>query len=495
MDKQLNYLVNRYQQHIDRLQQILSKLSNLRIASFLMLLAFMFLSIQNQLFSLIVIAALVSFIFWVKRYQFYERKRRFYQAKQNYCRMNLKRLNGEWKQFDYSNKKLQFRQSHISLDMDIFGDQSLYKYLWINASRAGDQRLADNLAVNQPLPKLAEIQDAVRELKNMEYLRSTILAKIHSENLDQFDVRKFVNWLNKPLALERTDRYLAWSPLVMISLFVLSALFSGIGLAVAFLFIQFAIVLFRQSAWIGLYEDVLEKNKVFFAYRDILQLVARQSFKSKKLSDIHSQFNRSDQDIFRGFTAFQKLINKLSLRYSDVAHNTMNSLFMWDIWTIKNLIRWQNKYKQQVPVWFDQLTEIEFLLALSNYYRLNPSYNFADLSGNSLQLKQLGHPLISENSRICNDFEIEPGQIAIITGSNMAGKTTFLRTVAINLVLAYCGAPVCAESFASPVLILESSIKISDSLSDGVSFFYAEVKRLKEIVDCLKHNEYVIFFV
>src|SRR5262249_36237322 len=154
-----------------------------------------------------------------------------------------------------------------------------------------------------------------------------------------------------------------------------------------------------------------------------------------------------------------------------------------------------------MPVWLDAWFELEALNSLANFAYLNPDYILPDIiddpgtdSPAVFQAVKIGHPLIPERSRVCNDFELGAAdRIAIITGSNMAGKSTFLRTLGVNLCLAYVGGPVCAGLLRVSPFRIFSCIKVSDSVTDGLSYFYAEVKRLKALLVALDSARWPVF--
>jgi DNA mismatch repair ATPase MutS len=166
-------------------------------------------------------------------------------------------------------------------------------------------------------------------------------------------------------------------------------------------------------------------------------------------------------------------------------------LFFWDAHTLDLLERWKKKNGHRARGWFTDLGEWEALCALAKLAGDQPDWIFptvADASAQNaiIQGKQIGHPLIDE-SRVPNDIQIGPaGTVLLVTGSNMSGKSTLLRSVGVNVVLGQMGSVVCAEEMSMPPMHIESSMRIADSLADGVSFFMAELKRLKEVVDTAK---------
>lgn len=188
-----------------------------------------------------------------------------------------------------------------------------------------------------------------------------------------------------------------------------------------------------------------------------------------------------------------RTLHAISVKANPLLHLGLNALCPWDLWFTRQLTHVQHSIKDHLPVWLDCLAEIEAASALSNVAYLHPDYAWptpipatADHKGASTVLRadRIGHPLLPATTSVTNDFHLEGlGSIHLITGSNMSGKSTFLRTLGINLCLAQAGAPVCAATFEWTWSRLACCIRVDDSLDAGLSFFYAEVKRLKTILD------------
>ena len=161
-----------------------------------------------------------------------------------------------------------------------------------------------------------------------------------------------------------------------------------------------------------------------------------------------------------------------------------------DILQMRRLEYWQNKHKKEMKKWFEVVEEFDSLNSFSNFYFNNKYASFPVFQKEEFSIKaeNLGHPLINLSKRVNNSIQINPGEFIVITGANMAGKSTFLRTIVVNMILAMCGAPVCAEKFSFKPIQIFTSIRTSDSLHKNESYFYSELKRLKRIIEALKSN-------
>ena len=195
------------------------------------------------------------------------------------------------------------------------------------------------------------------------------------------------------------------------------------------------------------------------------------------------------------------IVSAASLRQNAFLSLALNTLVPWDMFFADLLERYKRELRGLLPAWLDAWATLEALVALANFTRLNPENSFPEILPLSarpvVRGKAVGHPLIADAARVTNDFSLqEMGEVVIITGSNMSGKSTFLRTLGVNLVLAYAGSTVAAQALECLPFRLFTSMNVSDSLSDGISFFYAEVSRLKALLDQLEAaNRLPLFFL
>ncbi|MEP6957628.1 MAG: MutS family DNA mismatch repair protein [Nitrospirota bacterium] len=201
-----------------------------------------------------------------------------------------------------------------------------------------------------------------------------------------------------------------------------------------------------------------------------------------------------------------RTLHALSVKAHPVIHLLVNAVFPWDLWFTYRLQRIQAQVAAHLPTWMDRLAEVEAASALATFAALHPAYRWPDplttdprRNGAQVRLsaKDLAHPLIPETHRVPNDLTLESlGTVLLVTGSNMSGKSTFLRTLGINLCLAQAGAPVCAGQFEWTWVRLATCIRVDDSLEEGLSFFYAEVKRLKSLLDAtMDRSQPPVFFL
>ena len=244
-----------------------------------------------------------------------------------------------------------------------------------------------------------------------------------------------------------------------------------------------------------LHQKVSRKLEFVSAYSELISLMYKTRFYSPYLVSIHDVFG--GMDALQQIRALQNCIKKLDYRLN-MAYIPVNMLFFFDYRHLIWLERWRADTVKKVPQWFDSMAKIEALSSFANVLHNHPAWAMPEILDEyfTIEAKNMGHPLIMEKERICNDFSISgAGKIAIITGSNMSGKSTFERSIGVNMVLALAGAPVCASAFAVTNCWLFTYMRIADDLEEQTSSFYAELKRLKLLIDVTKEGEKVFFLL
>ncbi|MES1250382.1 MAG: hypothetical protein ABUL46_06830, partial [Chitinophaga rupis] len=263
--------------------------------------------------------------------------------------------------------------------------------------------------------------------------------------------------------------------LISFSLFLMCViLFSGIA---------FGISSRIQPAWQLLSRIEPEMNALY----EQLQVLEKGSFRTTLLQRLQTEIRGAD-----GLPAsvlmrqFRSILRRFDYRLNMLVFFFLNTFLFWDLRQLLALNRWKEKNRSLLPAWISALAETEVLISLASLARNEPDWCFPEVNDRFFNLSATGtgHPLIPAEQRVTNDFSMEgPGRVAVITGSNMAGKSTFLRTLGINLVLAFMGAPVCATAFRASHLYLLSSMRVADNLAEHTSTFYAELKKLQFILE------------
>ena len=214
-------------------------------------------------------------------------------------------------------------------------------------------------------------------------------------------------------------------------------------------------------------------------------MMERMRFRCKPLSELQSRCVDSDGSVSQRVSRLRHLLSNLDQRYNFVGFALLNGFLLWDLRQINALDRWLCDNCEKITQWIDVLSRFDVYVSLGTFRYNYPDYVFPDIREDRtpvMQAEALGHPLIPREKRVCNDVApMNEASFQIITGANMAGKSTFLRTIGINYLLGCMGAPVCADSMTFTPLPLFTGLRASDSLADNESYFFAELKRLQQI--------------
>ena len=237
-------------------------------------------------------------------------------------------------------------------------------------------------------------------------------------------------------------------------------------------------------------------EKMLSVYGRLMAHIEKEEFQSPRLKELKNAFVLEQQPASGAINRLAYLISQLNVRYNPFAI-IVNIIMLWDLRWVRQLELWKEKWRDQLPKWFEALEEFEALSSLATLWYNNPDWVLPVIQEKQqLNALGLGHPLIATDKRITNDF-VSPvsGHVKLVTGSNMAGKSTFLRTVGLNIVLAMAGSPVCAKRMELPLLQVYSSMRTQDALHESTSSFYAELKRLKTIIEAVEAKDNIFFLL
>ncbi len=407
----------------------------------------------------------------------------------------LARLALDWDKIAASPSRRDRTSQSLALDLDLTGPRSLHQLLDTTVSRPGSELLIDWLTASEPrLDEIQGRQAIVRELGARTRFRERFWLAFRLVLQEQLEGRDLLYWLTAAFPSKglRTGLLIA-SVLVVVDLALLG-LFLGAGWPpfwVLSAFAYFVFYLFNQGALNQLLTALTRLDGEIGRFSAILNYLETASYAgTPKLAALCAPLAASRPSPSAQIQRIKWVTAGVGQRSNPVLGLLLNVILPWDFLLAVLADRYRAQLALAFPQWAQVCYRLDALIALANFSYLNPGYVFPDISLDAapiLRAQALGHPLIPYDRNVRNDFAIEtPGEIAIITGSNMAGKSTFIKTVGINLCLGYTGAPVSAARFSTVPFRLHTCIRISDSIVDGFSYFYAEVKCLRRLLDELQ---------
>lgn len=384
-------------------------------------------------------------------------------------------------------------------DLDIFGEHSYFQSVNRTASAIGEARLAEYLRTPAGLAEVTARQEAVRDLSGKLTDRQEFQAVGLLTEDDISHVQKLEEWLQEEPYISNNATYKI--------LIILAPIFALAGLILWITLIPwYAAILFALPAGFALKQTVERINvthqktnqaeNILAGYAAMMQKLEGMTFTAPLLLDLQKAFFVGKEPASRQIDKLSYIIGQLNIRDNFFAI-FFNLAALWDLKQVKALEKWRAENKAQLPQWFESLAEFEALNSLATDLFNNPERTFPEINKAAIvRARGIGHPLIPADKRVTNDIEIPTrGHLKLITGSNMAGKSTFMRTVGLNIVLAQIGAPVCAEKLSLPPLKVYTSMRTEDALHESTSSFYAELKRLKFIIEAVEKGENIFFLL
>ena len=387
-------------------------------------------------------------------------------------------------------------------DLDIFGGASLYQYINRTNSEQGNKMFADWL-LHQALPgMILQRQETVKELTPETGWRQQLQSCGIATKITIATQQRIEKWLEQPVSFSGK---LLWNilkyllPAISFSFLTLHL----INILDASIFYPLILLMLAVSFAISklIIPDYLQLNRIAPELESLsgsISLIEKKEFKTDLIKQLQAKYKTGLVASSESIKKLKMVLDLLDIRLNPLVYIPLNTFLFWDLQQIFTLEKWKIANKHNIRDWFDTLAEIECLSSIANLAFNHPENSFPRISNKDgvFVADSLGHPLIAKEKMVCNSFSTEGvNQMNLITGSNMAGKSTFLRSIGINIVLAMIGSTVFARSLAlSPMKVL-SSMRVNDNLEESTSTFYAELKKLKEVINSVYNNEKVFLLL
>jgi len=386
-------------------------------------------------------------------------------------------------------------QHWYSQDIDLFGQGSFFQYINRTALRAGTDRLAEMLLSND-LQHIEKKQQAIRELEKMPEWRQhfTAVAKLVKTEVSS---EKIMQWLHgyRPFL----PRIMRWFSIAfsMVSVMVWGLYFFGLisGYVVFGVFLLGLAITGRFLPKISLLSGQITKaQSTFGQYAQLLKLLEETKFEAGMLIEHTERISDNQHQSSQVLKRFGRLLDTLDQRNNIIIGIVANAFLLRDLFVVHRIEAWIAEHRSAIPQWFETIAFFDAQNSLGNYAFNHKDHVFPTLKdqGDTWRTTGLTHPLLPKQTAVRNDISIGRAEFFIITGANMAGKSTFLRAVGLQIVMANVGLPVCAETATYHPIKLVSSMRTTDSLTDDESYFFSELKRLKYIMDTIAETPHFI---
>ncbi|MGY5253915.1 MutS-related protein [Sphingobacterium spiritivorum] len=460
---------------------------------------------QIWLVSLLFALIILLFAFLIRRQSRLEKERdnlkAFLRVNENEILLRDQRINcySEGQEFEDG------RHPYLS-DLDIFGRYSLFTLVNRAATKLGIQQLAKWLSAPADKEIIQQRQDAVKELSAelhwCQQLQTTLIFNLDQQIEVKAFLRKYFQSGDFSFGNAFMRIYVTIVPFVMLAGIILSL--SGVKV-IGYVFILALVHIFWTLAMAGrvsVFSSKIDKvGGILNAYADGIRLVEERQWSSVLTNSLQQRVSVQGNKgkLSSAFKELGGLINKLDARNNILVGTVLNMFLLWDFKQVMAIVKWKSRYEENILEAFDVIAEYEALLSFATLKRNYPDWAFPllleDTKHGKITGEAINHPLINEAYAVANNYDANEHRIALVTGSNMAGKSTFLRTIGINAVLAYSGAPVCASSLELPIYKLITYMRIKDNLNESTSTFKAELDRMKYILDTVYQDKDSFFLI
>ncbi|TVR82125.1 MAG: hypothetical protein EA412_02065 [Chitinophagaceae bacterium] len=488
----------------DGLLNKVNLLSWLRLILFVSLIIFLwrFTNLSWTVYLSISAVLAVLFLYIIKIHERFKRRNTHQEVLLKINKEELRYLDFD---FGHAYDGEEFKNEHhpYTDDLDIFGKGSLFQYINRTVKKRPARFLADILSKIPDKKTVPQRQEMVNELRENVEWRQHFQALGRNTNQKTGDINNLLKWLEEPSPLKFglfLKSLLILMPLISVTVLILSIFFLPIAWILAVVLLQLSIIKIYSKSIQKTHDDTGQVVQTLQEYIERISFVEKANFKSEHLKKIQQDFldTSGTGSASLQINGLSRVLNFFDLRLHMLLNIAFNGLLLWDLQCLFMLKRWKEKNRNNLAKWFDDIDFIEAFASLGTFAYNHPEFTYPTLSEADFHLtfKELSHPLIESSKRVSNSVEVSgKGNILLITGSNMAGKSTFLRAAGINMVLANTGAPVCATEFAYSPSEIYTSMRIKDSLESETSTFYAELKRLKSILEKLKEGRPVFILL
>jgi DNA mismatch repair ATPase MutS len=474
-----------------------------RLLAFITAIALFFLFIEHTpvISVLLAAAAIILFLILLKIELRTQRKIDFFKNRIRINENEIAILNNQLDQFDPGKEFINKEHPFIA-DLDIFGNRSIFQLLNRTCTYTGRIRLAQWLT-SPFLDKktIVEQQKAVKCLSEKLEWSQQFIAKGLSEKENEKDKDIISEWLKEDALFSSPALKILAVVLPVLTILALTLQLMNLidsGYFIFLFFLQLIIVASQLKKISHIHNQLSRKINTVEKYAALIQLIESETYHSDKLNELKKLLETSEGTASATIKKLKKLVDTLDARLNLVVAVALNGIFLFDINLMQRIEKWKAQHKTDFLNWIAVIGEFDAFISLGINAHNNPDHIYGDVETEQfmIQAEQTGHPLINKTKLVRNNYAIQGlSKVDLLTGANMAGKSTFLRTIGVNLTLAMIGLPVCASKFRFTPVLLFTSLRTNDSLQENESFFYAELKRLQLLMHQYEQGQRVFFLL
>lgn len=417
-----------------------------------------------------------------------------------YYEKGIKRLDNTWKEFSDIGEEFINKNHNFSSDLDIFGKKSLFQWINLTRTKFGRKKLAHKMMLND-LPTRYEIQDnqeAIKELSKKRDFCEKLYFEATIQNKKKENIEELLKWAKSEEKNSFTIKYVSYI-FIAITLILIFLTIIGrfpVTYLLLDLMINYLVIKLLTRKLSSVIDIFINNKREIIKYSNLLGLIQDESFESKKLLELQKDLLGSNINCKAEMKKLRNIVNWLGDSTSNAYYLIINVFLMSDIFILCNLEEWRIKNGYKLEKWLEIMGEIEALVSLSTLAFEHQAWSYAKISGvNEIEARGLAHPLLGERAKV-NDFNLCGNErVALITGSNMSGKSTFLRTIGFNMILTYLGLPTCSKFFKCGISNIYTCMRTQDNLDENISSFYAEILRIKLVIEAAKSGKKVFFLL
>lgn len=492
------------QQEINKYEKLINKYSLLRLVIFALIVVAIYLSVKTIGIGLLIVLFIIlmlGFTWLVSKQSFFIERRNYFKALKAVTENETGSINSRSNIYDDGSSFADDKHGYTA-DLDIFGKASLFQMANRAATGLGKNLLASWLSAPAAKEVVLNRQASLKELGLKNTWKLDFQAKLLFANgTSAQQLNNLFTYLRMPLELpgeKALSAYIKMAPYLLLAAIITAFFYPIFSLAaIAIAIANFGILTAKGSYMLKSASIADKIGQTLGNYTTVFQTIEQEEWSSAECSQLAGHLKT--ENTAKKIAELSRLINKLGYSSIMVIGFILNVFSLWALKQIIAIENWKRSNHESFETSFEVLAGFEALISIASLHINYPEWSFPQIidgDNYTVAAKSLAHPLINTKNRVANDYELKDSyKIDIITGSNMAGKSTFLRTIGINSVLALSGAPVCAAEMQVSVITIKTYMRIKDSLNESTSTFKAELDRLQMLLAAVETEPKVFFLI